>query len=166
MSEVGLDEGGILEALSKPIYTRAWTEYVYGRTGVSKGKVVEEIRHEASISLTTLLGAASLPIIYKVLQTMLDRDILGKVGTGENMREVNQSIGSELDPYGDAFMNETPKGWLFMPFNWMNTWKYHSTTEQRDNYRNKWGLPTTGSGYDPGMLDWPKLPAQKATTTD
>ena len=162
MSEVGLDEGGILEALSKPLLTRKWTEFTRNR----KGEIISQVEDTAAFSLTTLLGAASLPIIYKVLQTMLDRDILGKVGTGENMREVNQSIGSELDPYGDAFMNETPKGWLFMPFNWMNTWKYHSTTEQRDNYRNKWGLPTTGSGYDPGMLDWPKLPAQKATTTD
>ena len=144
MSEVGLDEGGILEALSKPIYTRKWTEYVYSKRGANKGKVVEEIEHEVSVSLATLLGITSLPVLYKVLDTMLSRDVIAKVGTGENIEEtshdINRTIGAELDPTGDKFLNQEPGFWLFMPFNWLNTWKYHSDKFDRDAYRERWGL--------------------------
>ena len=144
MSEVGLDEGGILEALSKPIYTRKWTEYVYSKRGANKGKVTEEIEHEVSVSLATLLGITSLPVLYKVLDTMLSRDVIAKVGTGENIEEtshsINRAIGAELDPTGDKFLNQEPGFWLFMPFAWVNTWKYHSDKVDRDAYRERWGL--------------------------
>lgn len=154
MSEVGLDEGGILEALSKPIYTREWIEYVYGTKGSSKGKIVEEIKHEVSVSLSTVLGVSAFSALVALIQNAGFRDVLDKVGSGENIEDIVAGVGKLFGADREEFLNQRPpKSWidafLNIPTNWFNAWRW-ADHALRMEYRNKWEKgPTWQPPYNP-----------------
>ena len=153
--EVGLDEGGVLEALSKPLYTRVWTEYVYGTKGASKGKIVEEIKHEASFSLATVLGVAGFAALLRLLQTIPERDVLSSIkDIVDDPAAIPGAIEDVLGVPDADFMAYPPGNlwdlWFGGGIRWAFSWR-NAAHWERAAYREAWGKGPTWQ--PPGLYD-------------
>lgn len=79
--QVGLDEGGILEALSKPILKHKEKKFIY--LGRGKGRRVEKIiEDEFSISVAQIIGIVAFKKLLDVIDSAAARDIITAVGQG------------------------------------------------------------------------------------
>jgi hypothetical protein len=77
LTEFGIDEGGILQAMKDPIYTRDWKEMIYDR----KGNLTDEIKHHISIRPAHVAGALILYGLYRINQFDTEEKILLLTGS-------------------------------------------------------------------------------------
>lgn len=169
--QVGVDEGGILEALSKPIIWHKEKHFYY--LGRGKGRRIERITEDGlDISLATIIGIWGFKQLADLVGSAAARDILSSVaeeggdalqdfwnnlGTGGNIPPAIRDFFTKDDDDDDTpkksnfFMDTEPQSiypWGAIcnyPAGWWKLWQ-KADSEKRKRYRKKWSLP---KGWQP-----------------
>ena len=109
--QLGFDEGGVLQALSKPIYTTKVTDYERNR----KGEITQQRETNYTISMADVLVAAALvlgPIVFLKLRAGLPNiipegatietieDVINRVVTPTPTEAQKAIIKRIIDPFG------------------------------------------------------------------
>lgn len=118
--QIGFDEGGVLQALSKPVFTTKVTHYERNR----KGEVTSKYENDYTISIADVLVAAAMifgPIVFLKLWTstssamavfpegynpLAPREVVEKIVfpardlTPEQKEGIIKAITKVLDPFG------------------------------------------------------------------
>lgn len=170
--QVGLDEGGILEALSKPIFKHKEKKFFY--LGRGKGRRVEKIvEDEFSISVAQIIGIVAFKKLLNIMDSAAARDIIESVGqggpdaleafwdnlgTGGNLPPAIRDFFTKSDdddpdsPKPTNFFLDTPPQSVLplgaiinYPAGWWKIWE-KADSDKRKRYRKRHNLP---KGWQP-----------------